>query len=626
MHGVARRVACAWLLLSSVGVLPAAPAGGAGVALASAPSTTAWPGVAVYGPLAEVPAGHWVYSALESLIRSGLVVEYSPGLFDQERTISRYEAAMLVVDAFRRFGLARPQTQGPAGSFTVLDPRGLLDKAGVDSGQEVALADVLARLGQELAPELMVLGYAIPGQDGRLPEGAVAARPLTVSPGAAWMIQQTTTKGPAAGRPAAPASEGGSGRAESGSALAPVTVDPAAPDVAAAGKPLLEPTPAGGTSTPVSRPEPVVSVTPSYRLSLGSTAPGRWDADARLSVNPKDGAAEGYGAVLMRGGDQWLWARVGPIPSPLGQSYALRDDDGTLSLQGIEARLLGNGGRTSLMVAREATDGLVPSPAGETKASTIAVLDGSLVLSREIVVGAALVRAGSEPDELLGLEKGQTVTSLMGRYSPLPWLSISGEYAQNLWAMPLVSAAMRVGATLRLGDVRLGASVGKVEPGFQSALGQVQPGSEVGVDATIQMGDVQLRAGAGERRPATSPDQADPAPQLLRSVGIRIGSLPGGMVQADYELISVEDLVKGRRATVSVGWGADRTRLSMGVTWAGERDAYASMPPSLEASAAMSYTLTPYASVLLGYKLIDFGDPPGDRRSNAASAQFNLRF
>lgn len=562
-----------------VAVLPAVVVWPSGTLAASGAPGQAqvWPSVAVYGPLAEVPVGHWIYASVERLIRSGVVIEYTPGLFDRERTITRYEAAMLVVDAFRRAGLAGSDS-GPSGGTTTLEPAGLVEALHLSDGERSEIAGVIRALGQELAPELSVLGFAVPGPDGRLPEAARAPRSLVFSPGASVGIESEGTP---------------------------------------QGATSFTSRPAAGVDGGVAPPSMVLrSLTPSVGFDLSATAPGLLDADARIGVDAPSGSPTGYGALVVRGGDQWLWARVGSVGAPLGDSLALPSSP-TLTLEGMEARLLGNDSRTSVVVAKNASS--------EDSPKAIAVLDGRLALSRQVVVGAAIVRSGASPEAMLRLDEGETVTSLSGRYSPLPWVTITGEYAQNLWALPLLSSAMRLGAALQLGDVRLGARVGRVDRDFQPALGEARPGAEIGVDASIQMGDVEIRAGAG--RLLSSSETGEAADEFAGTVGIRIGSLPGGMVEAGFELISVEDLIKDRRANVSVGWGTDGTQLSMGLSWTDTRNAGEGLEPApaLEASAAMNYALNPYASILLGYQLIDFGDPQADRRANA-SAQLSLRF
>src|SRR5690554_6793462 len=84
-------------------------------ATAQAASAGSGSSLTLQGGLGEIPAGHWVYRSLNELITAGLVVEYRPGMLEGERTISRYEAALLLVDAFRRADAVRPSEEGGPG-------------------------------------------------------------------------------------------------------------------------------------------------------------------------------------------------------------------------------------------------------------------------------------------------------------------------------------------------------------------------------------------------------------------------------------------------------------------------------------------------------------------------------
>jgi hypothetical protein len=53
-------------------------------------------------PLADVPVGHWVYDAVDQLVKDGLIVGYPGGEFNVNRPMTRYEAAVLTDRAVDR--------------------------------------------------------------------------------------------------------------------------------------------------------------------------------------------------------------------------------------------------------------------------------------------------------------------------------------------------------------------------------------------------------------------------------------------------------------------------------------------------------------------------------------------
>ncbi|MEW6048825.1 MAG: hypothetical protein AB1609_20505, partial [Bacillota bacterium] len=435
--------------------------GGAHAGAAGGPARPSAPpaGVTLYGPLAELPAGHWAYAAFEELIRAGLVVEYAPGLFDDERTISRYEAAMLLVDAFRRADAVGPGAEAGA-RLKVLLP-GRLAGAGADKPDAGHLQEILTALGRELSEELKVLGFTIDGAGKAEEPGASTAKPLEIRPSASVSVR-TGAKAPATG--AAQVAEKPQAAGETTPGEAAGSGDPAdtTGGVAPAGDGAVSAVPAEQgeqAATYGALPDlPAVrgaAVVPAYRLGVRSVAPGRWDVDGQLGLG--EGEASEVGAVLLGPvPDRWLWARVGRVWTPLNSAFALGGDEEALTLRGIEARMVGKDTRTGLVLAQQTPEGGLPGEQQE-KSRAIAVLDGSLALSRQVVVGGAIIRGGESPTGLLQLDEGSTVTSVVGRYAPVPWLSFTGEYAQNLWAMPLIVSAMRLGATLDFGDVKLGA-------------------------------------------------------------------------------------------------------------------------------------------------------------------------
>lgn len=614
------------------------------------------PGVSVYGPLAEVPAGHWAYRTLERLIGAGIVLEYRPGLLDGERTISRYEAALLLVDAFRRLSaVTEPQPSG-AGLLKGLVVDRAVEAAGVSAAERGWLAGALAALGREFSSELAVLGFQVVSGEAEL-----ATPPLPLTPQASLAVE--VARAGKSGAPNPPAREPAPGEAPA-QAILPAPGDLDGPSQAASEgpeqappKPPLEA--ASGTPAELAQDGPAVAPVSAvreapgairgpagsaaavasgategsaYRLGMSVSQPGRFGVGTVIPMGAISGSTE-FGAVVSVPDEQWLWARVGRIEPPGGSAFALGEGE-LVDLQGIEARLMSRDLKTGVLVARGAAApgvvGLVGTPRegfGEAPGA-IAALDGSLVISKEVVVGAAIVKGAPSTEELVSAADGPAVTSVVTRYRPVPWLTLTGEYAQNLWALPLLSGAMQLDASLRLGDLRLGARLGAVAPDFRPAVGHLRPGARMGVDAAISLGHVMVKAGATRLNPS------DGQPELSTVFGLRLGPAAGASVSADYELISVEELASGQRpersrTSVSVDWGAEHASLSVGVAWS-ERLSAGSGPANpvtgLEARASVAYRLSPGTTVVLGYRLIDFGGSEAEPSRSGAIAQLSVRF
>ncbi|TCL38858.1 S-layer family protein [Anaerospora hongkongensis] len=59
-------------------------------------------GIAFAGPFADVPAKHWSYDAISKLAKAGIIDGYSDGTFRGDKTITRYEMAIIVGKAMER--------------------------------------------------------------------------------------------------------------------------------------------------------------------------------------------------------------------------------------------------------------------------------------------------------------------------------------------------------------------------------------------------------------------------------------------------------------------------------------------------------------------------------------------
>jgi hypothetical protein len=73
---------------------------GLALALAASVGTTAF--AAAANPFTDVPAKHWSYNAIQQLSKAGIVEGYNDGQFKGDRTITRYEMAVIVAKAMAK--------------------------------------------------------------------------------------------------------------------------------------------------------------------------------------------------------------------------------------------------------------------------------------------------------------------------------------------------------------------------------------------------------------------------------------------------------------------------------------------------------------------------------------------
>ncbi|MDR3588623.1 MAG: S-layer homology domain-containing protein [Negativicutes bacterium] len=68
-------------------------------------------GIAFAGPFTDVPSGHWSYEAISKLAKAGIVDGYGDGTFRGDKTMTRYEMAMVVGKAMERSDKADAQNK-----------------------------------------------------------------------------------------------------------------------------------------------------------------------------------------------------------------------------------------------------------------------------------------------------------------------------------------------------------------------------------------------------------------------------------------------------------------------------------------------------------------------------------
>jgi len=63
------------------------------------------------GPFADVPAKHWSYDAINQLAKAGIVDGYGDGTFKGDKTITRYEMAIIVAKSMERADKANTENK-----------------------------------------------------------------------------------------------------------------------------------------------------------------------------------------------------------------------------------------------------------------------------------------------------------------------------------------------------------------------------------------------------------------------------------------------------------------------------------------------------------------------------------
>ncbi|RQD73588.1 MAG: S-layer homology domain-containing protein [Halanaerobium sp. MSAO_Bac5] len=115
--------------------------------------------------LTDVPADHWAYSAIEELIETGIVEGYPDGEYKGQRTMNRYEMAIMVNRALENIAaeqeeLAEGLTMGQA-EDTAAIVQSLLEKnlgEGLTYNQASEVADLVEALTVEFEDELKAMG------------------------------------------------------------------------------------------------------------------------------------------------------------------------------------------------------------------------------------------------------------------------------------------------------------------------------------------------------------------------------------------------------------------------------------------------------------------------------------
>ncbi|RQD77558.1 MAG: S-layer homology domain-containing protein [Halanaerobium sp. MSAO_Bac5] len=118
-----------------------------------------------FASFSDVPANHWAYDAISSLVAAGIIEGYPDGEYKGQQSMTRYEMAVMVSRALDNIiaeqeAMAEGLTEGQAADVTAI-VESLMEKNMADSlteQQASEVADIVEALTFELRAELKVLG------------------------------------------------------------------------------------------------------------------------------------------------------------------------------------------------------------------------------------------------------------------------------------------------------------------------------------------------------------------------------------------------------------------------------------------------------------------------------------
>ncbi|MGI6037391.1 MAG: hypothetical protein ACOYD6_04105 [Limnochordia bacterium] len=257
----------------------------------------------------------------------------------------------------------------------------------------------------------------------------------------------------------------------------------------------------------------------------------------------------------------------------------------------------------------------------------VAALDGRIELNDYVIVGGSYVRRSHEMGDLLNPQRElEALGSLGGTVILHPRLSLTGEYAQNL---STDSSGIKLGGSMKLGAMELGASFKTLEPGFEKDIPVFAESTGYGFN--MRLGDLLI---------STERDLVLSEEELLRSatsygVNFEVGNI--GVLRAGYEYVDLDKLMPDEpRTTTSVGLDfyipggtikADVVYAGDGtIPWSKQGDENFGLRST---SVGLGYSFNNDISLLLGYKLVDFNvveDEELEGTETKATAEFAIRF
>jgi hypothetical protein len=264
----------------------------------------------------------------------------------------------------------------------------------------------------------------------------------------------------------------------------------------------------------------------------------------------------------------------------------------------------------------------------------VGAVDGRIKLNDYFMVGATYVRRTKDIEGMFepnGTDL-QAVSSLGGTVVLTPALSFSGEYAQNLGGES-DAGAVQFGANMKLGEMELGARFKNLQPGFEQRLPTYA--ENTGYGFSLRMGDVLVSTGR---------DLVLNDAEVLRTVtsyGVNYEMGNIGVLRAGYEHVDLDNLSStlGKeipKTTTSVGldFHVPGGTIKADVVYAGDgiikapwsNNVSDDSPGPRTTSFGLGYSLNNDVAVLVGYKLVDFGDVEDEQTEKKATAEFAIRF
>lgn len=343
--------------------------------------------------------------------------------------------------------------------------------------------------------------------------------------------------------------------------------------------------------------------------------------------------------------------------------------DSELETLGLAERFLPSKSSTELIISdfrsTEATESLPSSPQEEDffslkERDKYLVGDNVVRLNDRMEIGATVV---ARPNSSSNVEASNGIGAIGGSVQVTPGIKVSGEYAGNVGKNGSSPAAVNWGALWQLSEVELGAKYRSVQPGFDPLLDAALPeqGGTRGYDFTVRVGDVLIRT---SRDTVESLAEELKELQVVHSLGISYGIGEDTVIRADYSYTDVPMQEAKRRAAIGVGVDTPKGSLEFGLKYEDEADLETTKLGKRGASAGVKYPV-PWAeetilqadlaveeeegqstttslslgfvfqkdaSILVGYKMIDFngamenGEETESGSSNVATAEFSIRF
>lgn len=538
---------------------------------------------ALANPFTELPAGHWAFDVLESLVGPGLIS--SQDLLDHRsrEPVMRFELALLVSEVVKTLN-----HKDPAGEPVMLETLltsyrvGLPGKARpLSQGEETAVR----RLVAEFLPELEVLGVTM-AETAPFEEPTPGPEPLYLDSASGPFVDlDQLLPGPVA---------------VASAPVKPVDIAPVAAEVAESPQPAKTPEPEQSMVVTVPE-EPLAAAVPGQVSAVTApdpALPAMVAGDPGVVVAPTD-AVPLLADALTRQGPGALPGRVDVDTQstyaavPLSKPVLAVD----AAVQVNETRLPVPGVKVSVAPSVRVTSEVAPGGGAYSPAGSVQV---------QATVEIAGVEMGASVKNVQALESG-TAEDLDLRVGAVP-------------------EQRGVGLSLRLGQVALMTDFSKIRKveGDTERRRSFGLGYSLGSTAVLRA-DYQL---------VDLDDIGATKPRADASVGVNVNVTRVASVSAGMTLEGMRsDLpggLEGQRTTAGVElrlpWN---TFATAGLELYRPSVETAEVPSQSAATVGLGYNFAPNGTLLVGYRLIDFGtpgDPAEKSRQQSLTAGVSLSF